>query len=161
MKGDSQMNTMIQTLLNRKSIRAYEPRPIEPEVKRDILAATLRAPTAGNLMLYSIIDVTAQSLKDALAESCDNQPFIATAPMLWLFVADYQRWWDTWRVSDTDKVCQQRGITPRSLQEGDLLLAAVDAVIAPELRLVEGDGGGIALDGPLGGAKEIQSPHRG
>ena len=70
-----------------------EPRPIEPEVKRDFLAATLRAPTAGNLMLYSIIDITDQATKDALAESCDNQPFIATAPMLWLFVADYQRWW--------------------------------------------------------------------
>jgi nitroreductase len=76
------MNETIQALLNRKSIREYEARPIEPEVKRDILAATLRAPTAGNMMLYSIIDVTDQVSKDALAESCDNQPFIATAPML-------------------------------------------------------------------------------
>ncbi len=104
------MNETLQTLLHRKSIREYDSRPIEPEVKRDILAATLRAPTAGNMMLYSIIDITDQAIKDALAESCDHQPFIATAPMLWLFVADYQRWWDYFRVSDTDKVCQQRGI---------------------------------------------------
>ena len=97
------MNDTLQTLLNRKSIREYDTRPIEPEVKRDILAATLRAPTAGNMMLYSIIDITDQTIKDALAESCDHQPFIATAPMLWLFVADYQRWWDYFRVSDTDQ----------------------------------------------------------
>lgn len=143
MKGDSQMNTMIQTLLNRKSIRAYEPRPIEPEVKRDILAATLRAPTAGNLMLYSIIDVTAQSLKDALAESCDNQPFIATAPMLWLFVADYQRWWDYFRVSDTDKVCRQRGLISRQLQEGDILLACCDALIAAQTAVIAAEALGV------------------
>ncbi len=137
------MNDTLQALLNRKSIREYEPRPIEPDVKRDILSATLRAPTAGNMMMYSIIDITDQALKDALAESCDHQPFIATAPMLWLFVADYQRWWDTWRVSDTDKVCQLRGITPRSLQEGDLLLAAVDAVIAAQTAVIAAESLGV------------------
>ncbi|MBI5564968.1 MAG: nitroreductase family protein [Chloroflexi bacterium] len=137
------MNTTIQTLLNRKSIREYEPRPLEPEVKRDILAATLRAPTAGNLMLYSIIDITDQAIKDALAESCDHQPFIATAPMLWLFVADYQRWWDYFRASDTDKICRQRGITPRQLQEGDLLLAACDTVIAAQTAVVAAESLGV------------------
>lgn len=137
------MNETLQVLLNRKSIREYEPRPIEPEVKRAILAATLRAPTAGNLMMYSIIDITDQAIKDALAESCDHQPFIATAPMLWLFVADYQRWWDTWRVSNTDKICQQRGITPRPLQEGDLLLAAVDTVIAAQTAVIAAESLGV------------------
>ena len=50
------MNPTMEVLLNRKSVRAYEDRPIEPEIKAQILQATLRAPTAGNLMLYSIID---------------------------------------------------------------------------------------------------------
>ena len=69
------MNPVIQTLLARKSVRAYEPRQIEPEVRATILAATLRAPTAGNMMLYSIIEVTDQQLKDRLSVTCDNQPF--------------------------------------------------------------------------------------
>ncbi len=137
------MNETLQTLLNRKSIREYDSRPIEPEVKRGILAATLRAPTAGNMMLYSIIDITDQAIKDALAESCDHQPFIATAPMVWLFVADYQRWWDYFRVSDTDKVCQQRGITPRSLQSGDLLLTACDALIAAQTAVIAAESLGV------------------
>ena len=137
------MNATLQTLLNRKSIREYAPRPIEPEVKRDILAATLRAPTAGNLMLYSIIDITDQAIKDALAESCDQQPFIATAPMLWLFVADYQRWWDYFRVSDVDKVCQQRGLAPRQPQAGDLLLACCDALIAAQTAVIAAESLGV------------------
>ena len=33
-------------------------------------------------MLYSILDVTDQALKDKLAITCDHQPFIAAAPMV-------------------------------------------------------------------------------
>jgi nitroreductase len=86
------MQTNLDVLLERKSVRAYEDRPIPPAVRAQVLAATLRAPTAGNMMLYTILDVTDQRLKDRLAVTCDNQPFIAKAPMVWLFLADYQRW---------------------------------------------------------------------
>ena len=86
------MNPVMDVLLKRKSVRAYEEREISPEVRAEILQATLRAPTAGNMMLYSILDVTDQSIKDRLAVTCDNQPFIARAPMVWIFLADYQRW---------------------------------------------------------------------
>ena len=48
------MNQTIDLLLSRKSIRAFEKREVEEEVKAKILEATLRAPTAGNMMLYSI-----------------------------------------------------------------------------------------------------------
>ncbi len=57
-----------------------------------ILDATLQAPTAGNQIMYSIIDVTDQGLKQKLSETCDNQPFIATAPLVFVFVADQNRW---------------------------------------------------------------------
>ena len=88
------MNETIQLLLNRRSIRAYEDRPIGAADRDVILQATLRAPTAGNMMLYSIIEVNDQAAKDTLARTCDNQPFIAKAPLVWLFLADYQRWYD-------------------------------------------------------------------
>ena len=45
-------------------------------------------------MLYSIIEVESQKLKDKLALTCDNQPFIAKAPLVLLFLADYQKWYD-------------------------------------------------------------------
>jgi len=123
---------VIETLLNRKSMHAYEDREIEPDVKAAILQTTLRAPTAGNMMLYSIIDVTDQRVKDKLAVTCDNQPFIARAPMVWIFLADYQRWNDYFIVSDVALVCQQNKQPVRTPEEGDLFLACCDALIAAQ-----------------------------
>jgi nitroreductase len=137
------VNEVMQTLLNRKSIRAYEDRPISAEVKSEILCATLRAPTAGNMMLYSIIDITDQSIKDTLAQTCDDQPFIAQAPMVWLFLADYQRWFDYFRCSEVDKLCRHRSIDPRHPAEGDLLLACCDALIAAQTAVIAAEALGL------------------
>jgi nitroreductase len=137
------MNQVIETLLQRKSVRAYEDRPIEPEIKAQILRATLRAPTAGNLMLYSIIDVTDQHIKDKLAITCDNQPFIARAPLVWIFLADYQRWYDYFIVSDVASVCQHNGQPMRAPEEGDLFLACCDALIAAQNAVIAAESFGL------------------
>jgi nitroreductase len=102
------MNPVVDVMLKRKSVRAYEQKEISAEVKAEILKTTLRAPTAGNMMLYSIVDVTDQAIKDKLAVTCDHQPFIARAPMVWLFLADYQRWFDYFIASDVDALCRQK-----------------------------------------------------
>ena len=99
------MNPVIETILNRKSIRAYSDQPVTEEEKQTILQAAMRSPTAGNMMLYSIIDVQEQALKDRLAITCDNQPFIAKAPLVLLFMADYQRWFDYYRLSGVEALC--------------------------------------------------------
>ena len=67
------MNETLRVLMERKSVRVFEKRPIGPEEKQAILNAAMRAPTAGNSMLYSILDVTDQALKDKLAITCDHQ----------------------------------------------------------------------------------------
>jgi nitroreductase len=137
------MNPTIETLLNRKSIRAFESRPIEPEVKAQIVQATLRAPTAGNMMLYSIIDVTDQRIKDTLAKTCDSQPFIARAPMVWVFLADYQRWYDYFLHCGVDEVCARKNRPVRKPAEGDLFLACCDALIAAQNAVVAAESFGI------------------
>ena len=126
------MNQIFEVFLNRKSIRAFEDRSIEPDVKAAIVKATLRAPTAGNMMLYSIIDVTDQAIKDRLAVTCDNQPFIARAPMVWVFLADYQRWHDYFIHSGVKKFEKPM----RTPEEGDLFLACTDAVIAAQNAVI-------------------------
>lgn len=133
------MNKVIETLLSRKSIRAYEDRRIEPDVRAAILKATLRAPTAGNMMLYSIIEVTDQSKKDRLVKTCDNQPMIARAPMVWLFLADYQRWQDYFNHSNAEKL--EKPI--RIPEEGDLFLACCDALIAAQNAVIAAESFGL------------------
>ncbi|HLO18313.1 MAG TPA: nitroreductase family protein [Anaerolineales bacterium] len=137
------MNQVIDVLMKRRSVRAYEEKEISADVKAEILKATLRAPTAGNLMLYSIVEVTDQKIKDRLAISCDNQPFIARAPMVWLFLADYQRWFDYFVASEVEELCKRKQIPMRKPEEGDLFLACCDALIAAQNAVIAAESFGI------------------
>ncbi|MBT3322975.1 MAG: nitroreductase [Anaerolineae bacterium] len=137
------MNTTLDILLNRKSVRAFEKRPIEADVRTKILEATLRAPTAGNMMLYSILDINDQSIKEKLVKTCDDQPFIARAPMVWIFLADFQRWYDYFIHSGVDEVCAEREIEMRKPEEGDLFLACSDTLIAAQNAVVAAESFGI------------------
>jgi len=121
------MNETLQQIHARKSVRVYEDRPIPQDVKQAILEAALQAPTAGNMALYTILDITDPQKKAALAESCDHQPFIATAPMVLIFCADYRRWYDVF----CRYVPQVR--TPAM---GDWMLAQADAIIAAQNAVV-------------------------
>ncbi len=117
-------NDTLRVLMQRKSVRVFKDRPIAPDVKQAILAAAMRAPTAGNSMIYSILDITDQHIKDTLAITCDNQPFIAKAPLVLIFCADYHRWNRKFKQAGCDD-----GNVPAPIL-GDLLLATNDAVIA-------------------------------
>ena len=128
------MNEILQQLHDRKSVRVYEDRAIEAEVKQAILEAAIQAPTAGNMALYTILDITDQEMKNKLAVSCDNQPFIASAPLVLIFCADYRRWYDTF-CKYADDV--------RKPDLGDLLLAEADAIIAAQNAVVAAESLGI------------------
>jgi nitroreductase len=137
------MNPTLELLMQRKSVRAYADRPLETEHKEAILQAALRAPTAGNMMLYTILEVEDQALKDRLAVTCDDQPFIARAPYVLLFLADYQRWYDYYLAAGAPELCAARGEEMRRLQEGDLFLAMCDTLIAAQTAVVAAESLGI------------------
>jgi len=137
------MNQTLNMIANRRSTRTYSNQPITAEEKDLILQAVFRAPTAGNMMLYSIIEVEDQALKDQLAHTCDNQPFIAKAPYVLLFLADYQRWYDYYLQSGVEKRCQELNRMPRKPQEGDLILACCDALIAGQTAVLAAESLGI------------------
>ena len=82
------MNPIIQSLFDRKSTRVFTEQPITAEEKDLILRAACQAPTAGNQQLYTILDITDPSIKNALVKTCDNQPFIADAKLVLIFCAD-------------------------------------------------------------------------
>jgi FMN reductase (NADPH)/FMN reductase [NAD(P)H] len=137
------MNQTLALLFKRKSVRAYKTKAISKEIKASILAATLRAPTAGNMMLYSIIEVRDQDTKNRLVKTCDNQPFIAKAPLVLMFLADYQRWYDYFHVSGVEQRCEQKGLEMRKPKEGDLFLACCDALIAAQTAVIASESLGI------------------
>lgn len=137
------MNPTLEIIEHRRSLRAYADRSIGLEEKQAILNAAFRAPTAGNLMLYSIIEIEDQAMKDRLAETCDHQPFIARAPWVLLFLADYQRWFDYYTFSGVEQRCKKLDRPYRKPAEGDLMLACSDALIAAQTAVIAAESLGI------------------
>ena len=129
-KGGSGMNEILEALFARKSMRAYTGEAVSTEKKELILRAACAAPTAGNQQLYTILDITDQAVKDKLAVSCDNQPFIAEAEVVLIFCADCQKWYDAF-------VCA--GCEPRLPRAGDLMLAVTDCAIAAQNAVTAAD----------------------
>jgi len=136
-------NQTLSVIENRVSVRNYAPNSVSREEKETILHAAMRAPTAGNMMLYSIIEIEDQALKDRLAETCDHQPFIAKAPFELIFAADYQRMFDYFQYCGVEAQGVERGVTTRPPQEGDMLLACCDALIAAQNAVVAAESMGI------------------
>ena len=128
------MNPIIESIKTRKSTRQFENKEITNDIKSAILEAAFQAPTAGNQMLYAIIDVTDQSLKNQLAKTCDNQPFIAEAPLVLIFLADTRRWYDAYVEAELEV---------RNPGMGDLFLAIQDAVIAAQNVVMAAESFGI------------------
>ena len=116
-------NPTLRLLNQRASLRVYDKRGISQETLDQILQAMMRAPTAGNQMLYSVIVVRDDATKQKLAQSCDHQAFIATAPVLLIFLADHQRWFDYYQQNDVAGYCDRQGLRCEAPQESDLLLA--------------------------------------
>lgn len=71
----------------RQSIRAFMPKPVEPEKLQRILEAIDRAPSAGNLQGYEVYLVTNRRVLQGLARSTSGQDFITQAPLALVFCA--------------------------------------------------------------------------
>jgi nitroreductase len=137
------MNETVRLLQNHRSVRAFQDRPIPREMADQIIQCAMRAATAGGMMLYSIIEIENQALKDKLAISCDHQPFIAKAPLVLFFLADYRRWFDLYIASGVAAFCEAQGLPFRTPGEGDLMLACCDALIAAQNAVVAAESLGL------------------
>ena len=137
------MNETLKVIDKRRSLRGYDHREISPEHKKWILHSAFRAPTAGNMMHYSIIEVEDQKLKDKLVETCDNQPMIAKAPLVLLFLADLQRLYDFYEYSGVQNLCKEKELEYYTPKEADLLLASCDALVAAQNAVIAAESLGI------------------
>ncbi|MEA5030607.1 MAG: nitroreductase family protein [Sphaerochaeta sp.] len=137
------MNQTLDLLLKRRTHRSFSAEPISAPDKRYIQEATLRAPTAGNMMFYSVIEVTDQDARQQLARLCDNQPMIATAPLVWLFLSDTRKWVNYYHESGTVEKGKDLAVSWRAPGAGDLLLAMSDALIAAQTAVIAAESLGI------------------
>lgn len=84
-------DAVLQTQLAHRSVRAFLPDSLEPEVLPTLIAAAQSAPTSSNLQLWSVVAVTDPERKVRLATLAGDQRHIHTAPLLLVWVADLSR----------------------------------------------------------------------
>jgi nitroreductase len=131
------MNETLKTINNRVSLRWYNPKKISTEHMDSIIESAMRAPTAGNMMMYSIIHIQDKDTMEKLSISCDDQPFIKTASDILIFVADLSKWDNYYRNEEVYK----KG--DRKIGKAEMVLAFEDAMIASENAVIAGESLGI------------------
>jgi nitroreductase len=137
------MNQVIDVINNRVSLRKYKDKEISQEHLDIILDSAIKAPTAGNQCLYSIIMIKDKKTKEILSKSCDNQPFIAKAPLILIFAADQQKWFDYYRLRGVKEFAERENLLFEAPQESDLILACEDALIAAQNAVIAAESLGI------------------
>jgi len=137
------MNETIEVLKNRCSLRKYDKKMVSDEHLDLILEMAMRAPTAGNMMPYSIIVIKDEQMKKKLSHTCDEQSFIENASVLLVFVADYQKWFDFYRINEVEKFCEDTSRSYKGPSEASLFLALEDALIAAQNAVIASESLGI------------------
>lgn len=86
--------------LEHRSIRAFKPDPVNNEIFNKIMHIAQRTATSMGMQRSSIIRITDQTIKDAMAD-IGGQSYIADAPVLLIMIVDLYR---------NMKVCDEKGI---------------------------------------------------
>lgn len=76
------MNETIRTIEQRASLRRFAEQNILPEHRDILFNCAMRAHAAGNQMLYTMLDITDQKLKDKLVSYVTSNPL--SQQHLWL-----------------------------------------------------------------------------
>lgn len=134
------IDDILSLIWTRRSIRDFERRKIDKETVDKLKEMTLRAPSAGNMEMYSILEVEDREKKKELAEICDGQKMVENAPLVWIFLADMDKWKRYFTFSNSP---EKFDIPMPQLGAGDMLLSFEDAVIAAQTSVIAAEALGL------------------
>ncbi len=83
-------NATVDTLLERRSIRKFKPKPLSDDIVETLETVAQHAASSQFLNDWSAIRITDSATKKRLAE-IGGQPYIETTPLLYVFVLDEHR----------------------------------------------------------------------
>ena len=87
----AQWNAVLDTILNRRSVRGFLPRALPEGTLETLIAAAQSASTSSNLQFWTVVAVQETERKSRLAELAGQQQFIRDAPLLLVWLADLSR----------------------------------------------------------------------
>ncbi|MDE7346034.1 MAG: nitroreductase family protein [Muribaculaceae bacterium] len=104
----------------RVSVRSYEKKHIPEHLLDNILERAMRAPTCGNMQLYSVVVTRAPHQLERLAKEHFNQPAAIGADVILTICADFNRFTE-W--------CEASGAKPGFDNFHSFMMALTDAII--------------------------------
>lgn len=111
---------MLDTLMKRRTIRKYSDKEVSEELLNNLLNASARTQTMGNLQLYSVVVTRDSQMKEKLSPAHFNQPMVKGAPVVLTICADFNR---------TSVWCRNRKAEPGYSNFLSFVNAASDALL--------------------------------
>lgn len=105
---------MIKKQLEHRTIREFKEEKLPKEVLEQLLEVARRTATSTGMQASSIIRITDSSIKEKIAEVC-NQKYVARAPELLIFIVDQYR---------NFQIAKEKGINPTSARGMDGFFSA-------------------------------------
>lgn len=105
---------------NRATVRDYSDREVSNEVINGILEKAMRAPTCGNMQLYSVVVTRDNTNKEKLAALHFNQPAATGSNLILTICADFNRF---------SRWCELSEASPCYSNFHSFIMAATDAII--------------------------------
>lgn len=119
---------------NRRSVRSFKDTAVAPELIEEIVALASKAPTTGNMQLYSVIATTRPEQHRELAKLHFNQPASTGAAALLTVCADFTRF---------ERWCQLNDAKPGFSNWEGLLYGFFDATIFAQQIVTIAEGLGL------------------
>lgn len=126
------MNEIIETILNHRSIRSFEDKPLTEDQIQTILSCAQAASTSSYIQAYSIIGVTDPEKKKKLAEIAGNQSYVEKNGHFFVFCADFHRHDVASKMENVDVSEPLESTEKFMVALIDTALAAQNAAIAAE-----------------------------
>ncbi len=114
---------MLTSLKERRTIRQYLHKEIDNELLNELLETAFRAPTTGNMQVYSVVVTRSAENKAKLAPAHFNQPTVTSAPVVLTFCADFNRF---------IKWCETNQADPGYDNFQSFVTAAIDALLVAQ-----------------------------
>jgi FMN reductase (NADPH) len=132
------MNEAIKTMLNHRSIRRFEEKPLTDEQIKIIVSCAQSASTSSYIQAYSIIGVKDKARKKKLAELAGNQTYVADNGHFFIFCADlYRHEW----IGKMEK----KNVLPAIESTEKFMVAIIDASLAAQNAAVAAESMGLGI----------------
>lgn len=132
------MNEVITTILNHRSIRDFEDKPLTDEQIKAIVSSAQAASTSSFIQAFSIIGIKDPAKKKKLAELVGNQPYVENNGHLFVFCADLHR---QKLIGDYE----QKEVTSSIESTEKFMVALIDAALAAQNAAIAAESMGLGI----------------